>query len=144
GEAKVNISFTSVSDGYTGDPTNAVLQINDIIVPFHSADYNPQDNRINLSELLRVIQIYNFTGTYYCKDGTEDGYMPGYGEDKDCGYHSSDFTHTYDIPNSAPIQTEPDWTIDHYELQRMIQLYNIGCYEYDASTEDHFKPVDCD
>ncbi|KPA18398.1 protein containing Cellulosome anchoring protein, cohesin region, partial [Candidatus Magnetomorum sp. HK-1] len=114
-------------------------------VQYHSADYNPQDNRINLSELLRVIQIYNFTGTYYCKEGSEDGYMPGYGEDKDCGFHSSDYAHTFDTPRVAgPIQKDPDWTIDHSELQRMIQLYNMGCYQYDASTEDHFKPVECD
>jgi hypothetical protein len=111
--------------------------------PKHSADYNPKDNQINLSELLRVIQIYNFTGTYYCKEGTEDGYMPGFGEDKDCGNHSSDYTHDFTAPGESTTTREPDWSIDHSELQRMIQFYNYGCYKYDASTEDHFKPVEC-
>jgi len=48
--------------------------------PPHSSDYNPQDWRINLSELLRLVQIFN-TGGYYqpCSQG-EDGFCPGPGE----------------------------------------------------------------
>ena len=45
--------------------------------PYHSADYNPPDNKISLSELLRVIQLYN-KGAYHCDpDGEEDKYAPG-------------------------------------------------------------------
>jgi hypothetical protein len=144
GNAHVKISFSSLSDGYTGKAENAIIEIGSVPPTYHSADYNPQDNRINLSELLRVIQIYNFTGTYYCKEGTEDGYMPGYGEDKNCGYHSSDYEHVFTAPGEGESTIEPDWSIDHSELQRIIQLYNFGCYIYDASTEDHFKPVECE
>ena len=44
----------------------------------HNSDYNPQDWRISLSELLRAIQFYNLVGYYYCPgDGTEDGWCPG-------------------------------------------------------------------
>jgi hypothetical protein len=43
--------------------------------PYHSADYNPQDWRIALPELLRVIQIYN-TGSYYPCGIGEDGFCP--------------------------------------------------------------------
>lgn len=41
----------------------------------HDSDYNPQDWRINLSELLRLIQFYNCIG-YYVTVGTEDGFLP--------------------------------------------------------------------
>ncbi|GAB5558930.1 MAG: hypothetical protein SynsKO_05770 [Synoicihabitans sp.] len=49
---------------------------------FHAADTN-RDAEISLSELLRVIQLYNFrsgttrTGQYKRSDGTEDGFAPG-------------------------------------------------------------------
>jgi hypothetical protein len=44
----------------------------------HASDYNPQDWRINLSELLRVIQFFNSGGYHYCPtEGTEDGYCVG-------------------------------------------------------------------
>lgn len=44
----------------------------------HNSDYNPQDWRISLSELLRAIQFYNVLGYYSCPgDGTEDGWCPG-------------------------------------------------------------------
>lgn len=45
---------------------------------FHSANEN-LDNRISLSELLRVIQFYNTGGYTYCPDAqpeTEDGFCP--------------------------------------------------------------------
>jgi len=44
----------------------------------HSSDYNPQDWRIGLSELLRLIQFFNAGGYHYCPGaGTEDGYCVG-------------------------------------------------------------------
>jgi hypothetical protein len=42
----------------------------------HSSDYNPQDWRISLSELLRLIQFFN-SGGYHACSGSEDGYCPG-------------------------------------------------------------------
>ncbi len=39
----------------------------------HSADYNTQDWKISLSELLRVIQLFNCGNFYYCGT-TEDGF----------------------------------------------------------------------
>ncbi|MFA6594434.1 MAG: immunoglobulin-like domain-containing protein [Candidatus Buchananbacteria bacterium] len=45
--------------------------------PYHSADVN-QDNAISLSELLRVIQIFNIGSYYACPGaGTEDGFCVG-------------------------------------------------------------------
>ena len=52
----------------------------------HSSDYNPQDWRIDLSELLRIIQFYNFyiedirKSYHFCPElspPTEDLYCPG-------------------------------------------------------------------
>ena len=44
----------------------------------HSSDYNPQDWRISLSEVLRAVQLYNAGGYHPCPEaGTEDGYCPG-------------------------------------------------------------------
>jgi len=45
--------------------------------PPHASDYNTQDWRINLSELLRIIQFYNAGGLVACPDedpASEDGY----------------------------------------------------------------------
>lgn len=41
----------------------------------HTSDYSPQDWRISLSELLRVIQFYNARGYVPCEGG-EDGFCP--------------------------------------------------------------------
>ncbi len=61
-------------DGYAPGPPG------DTDCPPHASDYNPQDWRISLSELLRLIQFYNSGGYYWCPDeGTEDGCCPGPG-----------------------------------------------------------------
>ena len=56
-------------DGYTADPRESTGQD---CAP-HASDYNPQDWRINLSELLRIIQFYNSPGFYYCDDADTEG-----------------------------------------------------------------------
>jgi hypothetical protein len=58
----------ATEDGYTpgaGASTCAV----------HSSDYNPQDWKVGLSELLRLIQFFNSSAYAPCDDG-EDGYCP--------------------------------------------------------------------
>ncbi len=42
----------------------------------HTSDYLPQNWRITLSELLRLIQFYNSGGYFACVEG-EDGFCPG-------------------------------------------------------------------
>jgi hypothetical protein len=93
----------------------------------HAADQN-NDNAINLSELLRVIQLYNAT-LFGCENGTEDGYAPG-DSDTGCLPHASDYN-------------PPDWRISLSELLRLIQLFNLGGYAYCPSggTEDGFCPA---
>ncbi len=43
----------------------------------HATDYNPQNWRIELSELLRLIQFFNMQGYYVCPGQSEDNYCPG-------------------------------------------------------------------
>ena len=96
-------------------------------VRYHSADYRPADFDISLSELLRVIQIYN-EGTYHCGgEGSEDGYALGEG-DIVCTPHDSDYN-------------PQDWAINFSELLRMIQFYNRGGYHLDTWGEDGFSPI---
>jgi len=42
----------------------------------HSSDYDPQDWRIALTEVLRLIQFFNMLGYHPCTYG-EDGFCPG-------------------------------------------------------------------
>ena len=93
---------------------------------FHTADQD-ENNRINLSELLRIVQFYN-VGALHCQTGSEDDYAPLPG-DTACAYHDSDY---------AP----PDWHIGLGEVMRTIQFFNTGgyyaCPDADPPTEDGF------
>lgn len=91
----------------------------------HSLDYNPRDDKIGLTELLRGIQLYN-SDSYHCDAGGEDGYSPGSG-DRNCVPHSSDYN-------------PQDWKIGLNELLRLIQLYNSSGYYADSEGEDGFHP----
>ncbi len=93
---------------------------------YHSADYNPPDYRISLSELLRVVQFYN-TGIYHCSSDSNDGYAVG-DEDKNCAPHDTDYD-------------PQDWKINLKELLRLIQFYNVGGYYADPNENDKFAPL---
>lgn len=96
----------------------------DIVRPaHHTADVN-KDWRISLSELLRVVQLYNY-GSFGCGCMTEDGYDLS-SSVRTCYPHSSDYT------------PQPDWKVSFYELLRLIQLYNFGSYRVQAGTEDGY------
>jgi len=88
----------------------------------HSGDTNG-DNIMDLSEVLRVIQIYN-AGHFRCEAGTEDGFGIGDG-DRTCQPHSADFI-------------SQDWMIDLSELLRVIQLYNFRGYRICIESDDGF------
>ena len=95
--------------------------------PYHDADLN-RDGVFRLSELLRVIQFYNARG-YTCDANSEDGYgvwLWTGPRDTTCPAHASDFA-------------DGNGLIDLSELLRLVQLYNIGGYEYCAeSGEDRY------
>jgi len=88
----------------------------------HTADQD-KDNSINLSELLRVIQLYT-NQSHRCAPESEDGFAPG-GGNENCIPHASDYNPT-------------DWTISLDELLRLIQLYNATQYELCYFGEDAF------
>ncbi len=112
-------------------------------VTAHSADSN-QDLTIDLSELLRVIELYNTrsgtqrTGAYAVDAQTEDGFTPDTSRAVDSpatlsAYHSAD--------------ADQDSFISLSELLRVIELYNTrsgttrtGQYHIDPTTEDGFAP----
>jgi hypothetical protein len=89
-----------------------------------------QDNQISLSELLRVVQFYNFNwGSFpgfHCYCDSEDGYDPQYGV-RTCVPHTSDYN-------------PQDWQISLGELLRLIQFFNSGGYHacLDTASEDGF------
>ena len=99
----------------------------------HSADYRggdeakipASDYRIDLSELLRVIQLYNADG-YHVAEGTEDGFAPGLDGQKG-------------TPHSADYNGQ-DWKITLTELLRVLQFFNSGGYHASEGTEDGFAP----
>ncbi|WP_221029575.1 immunoglobulin domain-containing protein [Actomonas aquatica] len=70
-------------DGFASDPTTAA-GTPPAFTTFHSADSN-RDGELSLSELLRVIELYNTrdgttrTGRYHVSPGTEDGFAAGPG-----------------------------------------------------------------
>ncbi len=108
------------------------------LATYHSADTNG-DGAISLSELTRVIELYNTrngttrTGEYHtAATTTEDGYEPGAGAITG-SYHSADENH--------------DGKIDLGELTRVIELYNTrsgttrtGLYHQENGTEDGYAP----
>jgi hypothetical protein len=91
----------------------------------HTADQDA-DRNINISELLRVVQLYNGEG-YACDltGVTEDGYLPTTGP-HDCTPHNSDYLGV------------PDWTIDTRELLQLVQLFHAETYEPCADNESGF------
>lgn len=104
---------------------------------FHSADTD-QNSRIGLSELLRVVSLFNHsagnlrTGEIHAQNGTEDGYAPGPGA-------QTGQAHSTDI--------DGDWHFTLSELLRLISFYNYssgdertGEYHPEIDTEDGFAP----
>lgn len=92
----------------------------------HAADVN-EDSAVSLSELLRVIQLYNLD-VFHCEESGEDGYAPGVG-DTSCPPHNSDYN-------------PQDWSVSLSELLRLIQFYNSLERKFHAcdTGEDGFCP----
>jgi len=112
-------AFEAPYDGAVGDSR-------EVPKPEHSGDTN-QDFAFDLSELLRIIQLYNADG-FGCAEETEDGFDPT-AEDQECDPHSSDYL-------------EEDFIVSLSELLRSVQLYNLsGYYLCPGVTEDDFCGV---
>ena len=95
----------------------------------HPADWHDgTDNTIDLTELLRVIQLYKADG-YHCAvegDASEEGFMPGADAGRQgCTPHAIDYS-------------PRDWQVGFGELLRVIQFYNAGSYHACVDGEDGF------
>ncbi len=102
------------------------LNYGECYIFYHSADIN-MDKKINMSELLRIIQFFSMGG-YSCdpQQKSEDGYLPGSVGKYDCQPHSSDYN-------------PQDWVISFPELLRAIQIFNMGIYfPCPGESEDNF------
>jgi hypothetical protein len=88
----------------------------------HSADTDG-NNELDLSELLRIIQLYN-ADIFHCDNDAEDGFAVGTG-DATCEHHDSDYV----VVN---------FSISQSELLRAIQIYNSGEYTACEAGEDGF------
>lgn len=99
----------------------------DVVPVIHSADMNA-DHVINLSEILRLIQLYQMTG-FGCDPLAEDGFSSSSSDHSSCTRHSSDYDPT-------------DWRFSLPEVLRAVQIYNMGGYLAcpDADTEDGYCP----
>jgi PKD repeat protein len=122
----VSLTVTA-GDFYNTDTEEAYISVTGEQHPFHTADQN-QDNKIALSELLRVIQFFN-SGGLHCQSGTEDGYAPGPGDTTACALYDSDYH-------------PPDWRINLTEVLRVIQFFNMQGYHACPAdgTEDGYCP----
>lgn len=100
-----------------------------IIQQPHSLDING-NFKVELTELLRVIQFYNYgEDGYSCAPSwltTEDGFVPGKRGNYSCPPHASDYT-------------PQDWQISFEEIIRAIQLFNSPSYYWcPGQGEDNF------
>jgi len=99
----------------------------------HSADTNPPNWRFELSELLRVIQLFN-AQAYHGEPGfAEDGFAAGVGDTATGCHHDADYR--------GESGMQPDAKIDLSELLRVVQLYNYGGFRrapVGVGTEDGF------
>jgi len=92
---------------------------------FHSADVD-ENFKIDLQELLRVIQFYNLGG-YHCDSTGEDGFAAGAGA-QNCTPHDIDYD-------------DQDWHVSLSETLRAVQFFNAIGYTIDPETEDGFSPL---
>jgi hypothetical protein len=111
-------------------------------LPRHSADADA-DGRISLSELLRVLDLYNTrkntvrTGAYGLNALSDDGFTPDQVRTEAAplpGYHSADINR--------------DGRLSLSEITRVIELFNTrsgslrtGSYRLLAGSEDGFAPL---
>lgn len=112
-----------------------------LISGFHSADTDG-DNRLGLSELLRVIELYNTrfgtmrTGRYLIGSESTDGFDP-----------DSTSSEAVVLERNHTADTDQDGRLSLPELLRVIELYNTrsgttrtGAYRAASQTADGFEP----
>jgi hypothetical protein len=117
-----------VYDYFDPAPDNAAAPgaMPDEVTYVHSADTNA-DRRLNLSEILRVVQLFNF-GMYHCDAMASDGFAPGIGA-QNCRAHDSDYN-------------PQDFQITLNELLHAVQLFNSKGFAAVPEFTPPFVPAD--
>jgi PKD repeat protein len=123
GAYTVSLTVTSDSGEDTETKTNYIV-VQGESHDYHSGDTN-QNGVIDLSELLRLVQLFNLGG-FHGEASTEDGYAPGTGDTSGV-LHDSDYS-------------PPDWQISFSELLRAVQLFQARRYYPCSEGEDGFCP----
>ncbi len=124
GRYTITYTLTDSAGNAAAPVTRTVVVEGPCTPPNHSADYDG-DHQISVSELLRVIQLFN-SGGYGCQAGSDDGYAPGNG-DHACLPHTGDYN-------------PQDWRLELTETLRIVQFYNLGGYHVCAKGEDGYCP----
>jgi hypothetical protein len=97
-------------------------------VPFIHTGDTTGDGEFNLSELLRVVQLYN-AGVFSCGTG-EDGFQVGQAGGQTCQSHGADYS-----------GGTPNWRLTLTELLRIVQFFNLqGYYRCQTASEDGYCP----
>jgi len=115
GEGVIEGSLEGVEEGIVEGIEEGEGEGQEVQQP-HSLDTDG-DFKVELTELLRVIQFYNYR-EYSCAPSwltTEDGYVPGNRGDRSCQPHASDYN-------------PQDWSISFEEILRAIQIFNSPSY----------------
>lgn len=89
----------------------------------HASDYLEPYGRLTLSEVVRLIQLYN-SGGFHCSEATDDGFDIGPGATS-CAPHSADYR-----PQNFKIELQ--------ELLRVIQFFNARALVPCSGSEDGF------
>ena len=123
-----NLIFFTATSGNDVEEVVILLSAIDNSPPPHSGDSNG-NGEFDLSETLRVVQLFN-ARSFHCAPGNgEDNFDLGPGL-LDCERHACD----YELPA---------FSISLSELLRMIQLYSFRFYEScPFDSEDGFCPAD--
>jgi lysophospholipase L1-like esterase len=126
GEGAIEGEGSAEGEGPEGEGTSEGANDGEDDLPArHTADING-NGKLDLSELLRLIQLFNGKG-FGCGD-EPDGYTLE-SESRDCPFHSSDYA-------------EPRWILTLSELLRSVQLFNVGGYTIcETGEEDGFCPA---
>jgi len=119
GEGTADGEGATDGEGSVDGEGEAVCGPEDLGTP-HDADRDG-DFLFTLSELLRLVQVFNVGGLSCAEGESEDGFLAGPGA-TDCTRHNADYS-------------DPAWVFDLGELLRGIQLYNAGGY-YECPGED--------
>ena len=126
GEGVIEGSLEGVEEGIVEGIEEGEGEGQEVQQP-HSLDTDG-DFKVELTELLRVIQFYNYR-EYSCAPSwltTEDGYVPGNRGDRSCQPHASDYN-------------PQDWSISFEEILRAIQIFNSPSYYWcPGQGEDNF------